>query len=46
MEDFIQCDYCGFEMEWLDECDWCGVIYCEYCGEQGAQCCHECNDED
>lgn len=44
MEDLMYCDNCGYSMEWLDKCEWCGKTYCEYCGVQGLQCCHECEE--
>lgn len=44
-EELMYCDICGYQMEYLDTCDWCGRTYCEYCGIQGISCCNECNDE-
>lgn len=35
MEELEYCDKCGYAMEWLDECEYCGDNYCEYCGIQG-----------
>lgn len=43
-EELMCCDYCGYEMEWLDECVHCGSVYCEYCGMQNTGCCRECEE--
>lgn len=46
MESFIECDYRGFTMEWMDDCEWCGAMCCECCGTRDIQVRHECDDED
>ena len=45
-EELMCCDYCGYEMEWLDECVHCGSVYCEYCGMQNTGCCKECEEDE
>lgn len=46
MEELEYCDKCGCAMEWLDECEYCGDAYCEYCGIQGESCCHDCEEDE
>lgn len=46
MEENMFCDYCGYEMEWLDKCQCCGRIFCEYHGVQGSHICNQCEEEE
>lgn len=43
-EEYAFCDYCGYQMEELDTCEYCGRDYCEYCGIQGDHICDDCKD--
>lgn len=46
MDELMYCDNCNYSMEWLDVCECCGKVYCEYCGIQGDSLCDDCKDED
>jgi hypothetical protein len=43
-EELVECSFCGYQMEWLDECQSCGHNYCEYCGVQGNSMCNGCEE--
>ena len=44
MKEIMVCDFCGYEMEELNECECCGRTYCEDCGSDCL--CDECGEKE
>lgn len=44
-EELDYCDFCGYAMEWLCTCEYCGKRYCEYHSGRDESCCADCDTE-